>query len=155
MASGQQKAQANVESFQIWSASMTEQDFVQITHRGKLNRAEVAKSVGCAKSALTQNPRIRQLLKDLEDNLRDKKILPLATVPTSVIDKNDVIQYDQKANKSVFDSKRLTQLEQENIALKAEIEELENKNSKLEKRFCKFIELNEALLEFSEINNEK
>lgn len=155
MASGQQKARRNVESFQLWSASMTEQDFVQITYRGKLNRAEVAKSVGCAKSALTQNPRIRQLLKELEDNLRNKKILPPATVPTSATDKNDVIQYDQKANKSVFDSKRLTQLEQENIALKAEIEELENKNSKLEKRFCKFIELNEALLEFSEINNEK
>lgn len=155
MASGQQKAQENVESFQIWSASMTEQDFVQITHRGKLNRAEVAKSVGCAKSALTQNPRIRQLLKDLEDSLRKRKILPPATIPTSVADKNDAIQYDQKANKSVFDLKRLTQLEQENIALKAELAELENKNSKLERKFCKFIELNEALLEFSEINNEK
>jgi hypothetical protein len=155
MASGQQKAQKNVESFQLWSASMTEQDFVQITHRGKLNRAEVAKSVGCAKSALTQNPRIRQLLKDLEDSLRKRKILPPATVPTSVADKNDAIQYDQKANKNVFDSKRLTQLEQENIALKAELAELENKNSKLERKFCKFIELNEALLEFSEINNEK
>lgn len=41
---------------------MADDDYRQIVHRGKLNRNEVAKGVGCAKSALLQNPKLRGLL---------------------------------------------------------------------------------------------
>jgi len=43
--------------------------------RGQLNRIEVAKGIGCGKSALNQNPTLKKALKALEDGLRDKGIL--------------------------------------------------------------------------------
>ena len=51
---GQQKAQQNLNNFQAWVATQTDDDFKQIVVRGNLNRGEVAKAVGCGKSALTQ-----------------------------------------------------------------------------------------------------
>jgi hypothetical protein len=54
MASGQQKAQQNVNSFLIWKATQSDDDFRQIIFRGSLNRGEIAKAIGCGKSALTQ-----------------------------------------------------------------------------------------------------
>ena len=73
---GQQKAQENLEAFEVWQATQTDDDFKQIVFGGKLNRGEVAKGVGCGKSALTQNPLIRKALKKLEDELRDEGVLP-------------------------------------------------------------------------------
>lgn len=49
MASGQQKAQQNLEAFEVWQATQTDDDFKQIAFKGKLNRIEVAKGVGCGK----------------------------------------------------------------------------------------------------------
>ena len=72
MASGQQKAQQNLDAFQVWVATQQDDDFKQIVFRGQLSRIEVAKAVGCGKSALNQNSDLRKSLKQLEDNLRDK-----------------------------------------------------------------------------------
>ena len=47
MASGQQKAQQNLEAFEVWKATQTDDDFKQIVFRGQLNRIEVAKGIGC------------------------------------------------------------------------------------------------------------
>ena len=52
MASGQQKAQQNLDAFLAWSATQTDDDYRQIAFRGQLNRIEVAKAVGFGKSAL-------------------------------------------------------------------------------------------------------
>ena len=79
MANGQQKAQQNLEAFEVWQATQTDDDFKQIAFKGKLNRIEVAKGVGCGKSALNQNPALRNALKALEDKLRDKGVLPPLT----------------------------------------------------------------------------
>ncbi|MGB0784313.1 MAG: VPA1267 family protein [Marinomonas sp.] len=76
MANGQQRAQQNLEAFEAWQATQTDDDFRQIAFKGKLNRIEVAKGVGCGKSALNQNPALRKALKALEDGLRDKGVLP-------------------------------------------------------------------------------
>ncbi len=139
MASGQQKAQQNLDAFRAWVATQTEDDFKQIVFRGQLNRIEVAKAVGCGKSALIQNPELRNCLKQLEDGLRIKGVLP----PLSDIAKSDADkprQYDNTANRKTLDSKRLSSMEAENIELKAKVKELES-------RLKRFAELSETLSE--------
>lgn len=139
MASGQQKAQQNLEAFEVWKATQTDDDFKQIVFRGQLNRIEVAKGVGCGKSALNQNPALRKALKALEDELRDKAVLPpLTELARKNADKPKA--YDNTANRKLLDSKRVASLEAENIELKAKVNELES-------RLERFGELSETLSE--------
>jgi hypothetical protein len=139
MANGQQKAQQNLDAFQSWVATQQDDDFKQIVFRGQLNRIEVAKAVGFGKSALNQNPDIRKHLKKLEDNLRDKGVLPPLTDTTKKED-DEPKQYDNTANRKALDSKRLSSLEAENVELKAKMKELEGK-------LKRFGELSETLSE--------
>ncbi|MCG9555710.1 hypothetical protein L1D16_10750 [Vibrio sp. Isolate31] len=139
MASGQQKAQQNLEAFEVWKATQTDDDFKQIVFRGQLNRIEVAKGVGCGKSALNQNPALKKALKALEDELRGKGVLPpLIDAAKKNADKPQA--YDNTANRKLLDSKRVSSLEAENIELKAKVKELE-------KRLERFGELSETLSE--------
>jgi hypothetical protein len=139
MASGQQKAQQNLEAFEVWKATQTDDDFKQIVFRGQLNRIEVAKGIGCGKSALNQNPALKKALKTLEDELRGKGVLPPLT---DAAKKNEgkPQAYDNTANRKLLDSKRVSSLEAENIELKAKVRELE-------KRLERFGELSETLSE--------
>ena len=66
MASGQQKAQQSLEAFEVWKATQTDEDFKQIVFRGQLSRIEVAKGIGCGKSALSQNLRSKMRLRRLK-----------------------------------------------------------------------------------------
>mgnify|MGYP000439308599 FL=1 len=139
MASGQQKAQQNLEAFEVWKATQTDDDFKQIIFRGQLNRIEVAKGIGCGKSALNQNPALKKALKTLEDELRGKGVLPpLTDAAKKNADKPKA--YDNTANRKLLDSKRVSSLEAENIELKAKVKELE-------KRLERFGELSETLSE--------
>ncbi len=139
MASGQQKAQQNLEAFEVWKATQTDDEFKQIMFRGQLNRIEVAKSIGCGKSALNQNPALKKALKALENELRGKGVLPPLT---DAAKKNEgkPQAYDNTANRKLLDSKRVSSLEAENIELKAKVKELE-------KRLERFGELSETLSE--------
>ena len=126
MSNGQQKALQNLEAFQVWQATQTHDDFQQIIVRGQLNRGEVAKAVGCGKSAFTQNPALKKALALLEENLREKGVLPpLKQAVKDNIEKPK--QYDNTVNLKQLNSKRLSTLESENIELKAKVNELENK----------------------------
>ena len=136
---GQQKAQQNLNNFQAWVATQTDDDFKQIVVRGNLNRGEVAKAVGCGKSALTQNPLIIKVLSELEDKLRDKGVLPPLT-ELAKKESGKPKQYDNTINRKLIDSRRLSSLEAENIELKTKVKELEGK---LER----FGELSETLSE--------
>ncbi|AGQ92404.1 hypothetical protein M634_12760 [Vibrio parahaemolyticus O1:Kuk str. FDA_R31] len=49
MVSGQQKAQQNLEAFEVWKTTQTDDDFKQIFYRGQLSRIDVAKGIGCGK----------------------------------------------------------------------------------------------------------
>jgi hypothetical protein len=60
MVGGQQKAQQNLDAFEVWIATQTDDDFKKIALRGQLNRIEVAKGIGCGKSALNQNPALKK-----------------------------------------------------------------------------------------------
>ncbi|EPF7652863.1 VPA1267 family protein [Vibrio vulnificus] len=139
MASGQQKAQENLKAFEIWEATQTDDDLKQIVFRGQLNRIEVAKGIGCGKSALYQNPDLKKALEALEDELRAKGVLP----PLTDAAKNNADKpksYDNTANRKLLDSKRVSSLEAENIELKAKV-------SELEQRLERFGELSETLSE--------
>ncbi len=139
MASGQQKAQQNLEAFEVWKATQTDDDFKQIVFRGQLNRIEVAKGIGCGKSALNQNPALKKALKVLEDELRGKGVLP-PLFDSAKKNAGKPKAYDNTANRKHLDSKRLSSLEAENIELKAKVKELE-------KRLERFGELSETLSE--------
>ncbi len=132
MANGQQKAQQNVDSFICWSATMKDDDYRQIVYRGKLNRSDIAKSVGCAKSALLQNPKLRKLVDVLENNLREKGVLPKLTEKAQS-EKAQPKDYDKTTSKRIYESKRISELEIEVLALKQQLE--------------KFKELSEVMLE--------
>jgi hypothetical protein len=139
MASGQQKAQQNLEAFEVWKATQTDDDFKQIVFRGHLNRIEVAKGIGCGKSALNQNPALKKALKALEDELRGKGVLPPLT-DTAKKNTDKPKAYDTTVNRKLLDSKRVSSLEAENIELKAKV-------SELEKQLERFGELSETLSE--------
>ncbi|CAM3172588.1 VPA1267 family protein [Moritella viscosa] len=139
MASGQQKAQQNLEAFEVWKATQTDDDFKQIVFKGQLNRIEVAKSIGCGKSALNQNPALKKALKTLEEELRDKGVIPPLT-ESAKKNADNPKAYDSTTNRKLLDSKRVSSLEVENIELKAKVKELE-------KRLERFGELSETLSE--------
>ncbi|WP_067581821.1 VPA1267 family protein [Endozoicomonas ascidiicola] len=137
MANGQQKAQQTLEAFEVWKATQTDDDFRQIMSRGQLSRKEVATAIGCGTSAFRQNPALKNALKALEDNLRDKGILPpLTESAEKAADKPKL--YDNTANRRMLDARRLSSLEAENIELKAKVKELEG-------RLKRFGELSETL----------
>tara|TARA_R110001592_G_scaffold356543_2_gene658684 strand:- start:57272 stop:57706 length:435 start_codon:yes stop_codon:yes gene_type:complete len=136
---GQQKAQQNVDAFLAWAATQSDDNFKQITFRGQLNRLEIAKAIGCGKSALNQNPALRDALKTLEGNLREKKVLPPLTQTAKAIE-NKPKQYDQTINRAIQDSKEKSRLEVENIELKAKI-------TLLEDQLKRFSEHSETLIE--------
>ena len=131
--------QQNIDAFQAWSATQTDDDYKQIAFNGQLLRTEIAKAVGCGKSALNQNSDIRDLLKNLENNLRDKGVLSALTDKAKK-EADKPKQYDNTANRKALDSKRSSSLEAENIELKAKIKELEGK-------LTRFGELSETLSE--------
>lgn len=72
MASGQQQAEQNLNSFRSSVATQTDPYFKQIIFRGQLSLGEIATAIGCSKSALNQNPALKQELAKLEAELRNK-----------------------------------------------------------------------------------
>lgn len=120
MANGQQVAEDNVQRFQAWMASKTDSDFRQMVSRGVLSRTEIAVECGFAKSSLAQNPRIRDALKSLEGQLRDRGVLPPLVQAAENVSAPATKRSVDSARAAV-DAERLSRLEQENASLKAEM----------------------------------
>ena len=118
MASGQQIAEQNFAAFVAWASSKSDDDFRDYVHRDKLKRAEIATECGFGKSALVQNPAIKNALRMLEDGLRERGILP--PVNDSAMDVEPPVR-DPETRQRRQDSQRLNALEQENAALRAEL----------------------------------
>lgn len=123
MASGQQLAEQNVQVFIAWVASKSDHDFRAMASRGVLSRKEVARECGFSRSALDQNPRIKAALRELEDNLRLRGILPPVVSPDAEATQVPLIR-EPGLGRAAKDAERLRRLEQENAALKAEVSEL-------------------------------
>lgn len=139
MASGQQLADENVRKFSVWVASKTDSDFRSMVIRGVLSRTEIAMECGFAKSALTQNPRIRSALSDLEAELRERGVLP--QVASAVEAQPGALLLRQPdPGRHAREAERLSRLEQENASLKAE-------NAELKRLLARYTVLQEALAE--------
>lgn len=117
--SGQQKADQNLTTFLSWVASKTDADFREMVLRGQLNRKEIARECGFAKSVLLQNPRVKDALRALEVQLRERDILPPVADPATPAPATDAPN-----PRSAADKARLKRLEAENAALRAEVMEL-------------------------------
>lgn len=120
MAGGRQVAEQNVQTFATWVAGKSDEDFREVTHRGVLSRTEIAKECGFAKSALEQNPRIKTALRELENALRNRGVLPAAILRETDADAAPLVREPGKL-RAALDAERLRRLEQENAALKAEV----------------------------------
>lgn len=118
-------SEQNVHNFIQWSATMTDKDYIEIIFRDKLNRREVANACGFAKSVLQQNPKVKELLQDLENELRKRKVLP-EIIESSSEKISSPQEYDQKQEGLLSDSKRVSKLEVENLELKTRVKFLEN-----------------------------
>lgn len=137
MANGQQVAKKNLNSFIAWASSQSDNDFRELIFQGKLNRTEIARYIGCGKSALRQNPALRQAIDDLELELINKGILS----PVQEKDnKPEIKPYVNSTNINSNEIKRIAFLEQENMELKV-------KNKELEQRLERFNELSNSLYE--------
>ena len=123
MASGRQIAEENVQTFNTWRASKTDDDFRAMASRGVLSRKEISKECGFAKSVLDQNPRIKAALKGLEEDLRARSVLPPA-VSRSPDEAAKPLMREPGKLRAALDAERLRRLEQENASLRAENAEL-------------------------------
>lgn len=123
MASGQQIAKQNVENFATWVASKTDDDYRALSNRGVLSRKEIAIECGFAKSALDQNPRVKAALRELEDALRVRGVLP-PVVEKSDEDATRPLMREPGKLRGALDAERLRRLETDNASLKAEVAEL-------------------------------
>ncbi|SDU24825.1 hypothetical protein SAMN05216296_2642 [Pseudomonas pohangensis] len=120
MANGQQTAEQNLAAFIAWSVSKSDDDFREYVHRGKLKRSEVAAECGFGKSALVQNPSIKNALETLECRLRSTGVLPPLVAATQPPHEEPPMR-DREAKQRRNDGQRLNALEQENAALRAEL----------------------------------
>lgn len=139
MASGQQIAEENLQRFKTWMASKTDDDYRQMVSRGVLSRTEIAAECGFAKSALTQNPRIRDALKSLELQLRGREVLP-PLAPLAQDEETPAVVKKVDSARTMLNAERLSRLEQENASLKAE-------NAELKRLLSRYAVLQEVLSE--------
>lgn len=140
MSSGQQLAESNFQRFITWMAAKTDADYRSIASRGVLSRTEIAAECGFSKSALAQNPRIRQALLDLENSLRERRVLPALAEASATGEAPELKQRQVSGQAASRDAERLKRMEQDNASLRAEVAELKRLLSRYE-------DLQEALAE--------
>ncbi|MCH4881047.1 hypothetical protein EQV97_27295 [Pseudomonas sp. TMW22090] len=122
MANGQHIAKQNFAAFIAWSVSKTDDDFRKYVHKCKLKRSEIASECRFARSVLIQNPAIKNALETLEQRLRTVGVLPTSEPVLKARTQTPTI-HDREPSNRQHDSKRLSRLEQENAALRAELSE--------------------------------
>jgi hypothetical protein len=137
MTSGRDIAQENVLKFTSWMASKSDNEFRAMAGRGVLSRKEIATECGFSKSALDQNPRIKLALRDLEDGLRLRGVLP------PEMEKNTTgavapLMREPSALRGALEAERYSRLETDYALLKAE-------NGELKRALEKFSVLRDAL----------
>lgn len=144
MSSGRQVADENVQKFAVWMAAKTDDEYRSLVSRGVLSRTEIAAECGFAKSALAQNPRVRQALLDLENALRQRGVLPALVEAAPSAEAPSLKQRLTSGLVAARDAERLKRLEQDNASLRAEVAELKRLLSRYE-------DLQEALAEVGRV----
>ena len=73
---GQERAEENFQAFERWVRGKSDSDFCEMAGQGRLNRGEICRECNFSRSVLTQNPRVKEALRRLEERLRDSGVLP-------------------------------------------------------------------------------
>lgn len=123
MSSGRQVADENVKKFVVWVSSKTDDDFRSLALRGVLSRSDIAAECGFAKSVLNQNPRIKESLKTLEEQLRGRGVLP-KPASEGQGGPSEATSTPTEGVGRARDAERLKRLELENASLRAELAEV-------------------------------
>jgi hypothetical protein len=123
---GQDRAEENFAAFEKWAATKSDIDFREIITNGRLNRGEICRECNFGRSALVQNPRIKEALHALEERLRTSGVLPriLPNAPIPLRQKGQM--------QAVSDAERLKRLEAENAGMRAEINEMRSRLKRFE-----------------------
>ena len=146
----------NLEMFRNWVSGKNAQDFSGMIYRGALHREAIAIECGFSKSVLLQNPKIKALLKELEDRLRTEGVLRPARPPETEDTAGRAVELGSKAASAAHPSPHFPQtaldgsggvldlrstpsslestvrrLQSENASQRAEIHELRHKLAKL------------------------
>ncbi|MBK4734627.1 VPA1267 family protein [Noviherbaspirillum pedocola] len=124
MANGAQVGEENWNTFQAWMQSKSDSDFKKMVIRGVLSRTDISKECNFAKSALNQNPRIKDALKELEDRLRSDGILPATASSLETTNTDMPTTHRPSAQKAAVDAERLRRLEIDLATVRAERDEL-------------------------------
>jgi len=141
-----EKGQIYLDRFTAWSASMSDDDFRQIVYvpKGILNRQEIKKLAGLSDQAIKKNEKVKAALKELEDRLRERGVLPPLTDSGKKAQTGSKL-YDRTAKQSSLDSQRVAQLESKNHDLQVRIEKLEKENEALRAKLASSRETVEAI----------
>ncbi|WP_026973163.1 VPA1267 family protein [Aliagarivorans marinus] len=139
MANGQDLGEINYQKFLTWIETQTTEDYREMVYRGQLNRRLVAKGADIGNSALKQNPKVKERLFQLEEDLRARSVLP-------------PIAYKSETSKDIPESKQLDQAELKRERqgvhlrrLEQRVVELEAENDALRQRLSRFDALSSAL----------
>lgn len=116
MASGQDIAKANTAKFEAWIMEHYHaDDWPSYVRGGKLNRSEIARECGFAKSVFGQNPKVKEALAAVERDLTKRGILRPGGNEAAA---------DRQASAAISRLRqRLNQLEQQNHELRAQLDE--------------------------------
>ncbi|MGH1448248.1 MAG: VPA1267 family protein [Pseudomonadaceae bacterium] len=138
----QEQGQRYVNAFRAWAATMSDDDFRQMIFapKGILNRQQIKKLSGLSDQAIKKNATVKEELKQLEDGLRARGVLPPLT-KTAQARQPEPKRYDPSISRKALESRRLSALEQENIELKARV-------ATLQAKLKRYGELSEVLTEF-------
>lgn len=129
---------SNLSAFCYWVSSKSTFDFKKYERRGKLNRVDISRECGFARSVCDQNPRVRRALDELESRLRSEGVLQSKTI------QDQGLQDQLPLASSCSDTLRIKELELENAILRSELAELKEK-------FSKYTVFAETLLESGRI----
>lgn len=136
---GISQAQDSLNKFETWASTLSNADFVAIARGSKLNRNDVAKGAGIARSTLNDNDLVKAALLSLEDDLRSKNVLAPLTEAAKEQQESGVDKlYEQSGNELKRLKTEVERLKAKCLNKDAEIERL---RSKLEQYF----ELSEVL----------
>ena len=115
---GQERAEENFLAFRKWVATKADADFREMVTHGRLSRGEICRECDFGRSVLLQNPRIKEALSELEQELRVRGVLP-------ALPSREVLPLRAKGQlQSATDAERLKRLEAENAGLRAELTEV-------------------------------
>jgi hypothetical protein len=116
---GQERAEENFRAFQNWVSAKSDSDLRELVGQGRLNRGEICRECNFSRSVLTQNPRVKEALRQLEERLRNSGVLPQLAAPSNSLPLRIKGQIQASS-----DAERLKRLEAENLALRVELTDL-------------------------------